>query len=111
MIRADQLALNGALTKEVLLKEVFGDQNTFLVERQKELVLYDLKRQFELFPALKEMCDERFMIYSFIRLWEEGRVRKLKFGRMWQAYVYLVLTVYLEDYNKYLKSTQDTFGI
>ena len=110
--RVDKIALNEALTEEVLLREIFGQcKDSFWIRRRKEKVLYDLKRLFELFPALKGLHDERFIIYSFIRLWEEGRVEKFNFGKAWREHIVLVLMCYAEHYNEKIKSTQRKFKI
>ena len=111
-MRVDEIALNEALTEQVLLREIFGeDCNSFWVRRKKEKILYDLKRIFILFPALKDMYDERFVIYSFIRLWYDGKIQKFNFGRCWRENIYLVLIKYGQYYDEHIKRKQESFVI
>ena len=111
MLRVDEIALSEALTEEVLLRETLGEyENSFWTRRKKRQILHDLNRIFVLFPPIKEMYDVRFVIYSFIRLWQEEKVYKFNFERAWRMNIYTILIKYGEHYDTHIKKRQETFS-
>ncbi|MBQ8044349.1 MAG: hypothetical protein IJ272_09450 [Clostridia bacterium] len=98
MNRANIIAKTELLTEEILLREVFGIcQNTYSIRKKKKLVLQQLK---ELLAELDERhcIDKKFVIYCFIRLWEEGEVYNYDFKSAFLRRIYSVLIRYGDWY-------------
>lgn len=102
IVTAEEIAKTEKLTRGVLLREVIpmADKSLFFKQKKEEL-LQDLSSVASYFDL-----DERVIIYCFIRLWKENRVRNFNFWESFETHRTDRVTDYLKNYYDNLEQQQ-----
>lgn len=99
----DEMAKTEKLTRELLLKEVLqnGGSAPFLEESKKQILddLGCISSRYDL--------DERVIIYCFIRLLRENKVKKLNFWDAFNNNWIKLVSNYIKQYYSNLNEAQD----
>lgn len=99
--RANLIAKTEPLTQRTLLKEIFGfTNNTCRLRNKKKYVLRQLKDIVKYGEKNGEDSEYKsFVIYSFIRMWNEEKVYDYNFKEAWLKYRSEIIIRYKVWYN------------
>lgn len=102
-----EIALSEILTREVLLREIFGEKkNTLKTRKQKKRVLKMLDEILQEYNGRVWLFDEAFVIYSFLKLFEDGNVEGIQFKEAWRIHALRIAIRYGDVYERLIRKRQ-----
>lgn len=100
--KVEQIAKTETLTRDVLLREILPEHNeSIYFRKKKDELLSDLGAISSCFDL-----EESVIIYCFLRLWDEGRIRNFNFFKGFEENRFGLISRYLKHYYDSLEQTQ-----